>query len=54
MWGYDSTREGDKVGSKGLPISNNPSLFKLMFISLELSKEAFNICKIGGWEKSSR
>jgi hypothetical protein len=40
--GYDSAREGDKMGSKWLPVSINPSHFILMFISLELSKEALN------------
>jgi hypothetical protein len=53
MGGYDSTREGAKRGSKGLPISINPSHFILMFISLELSKEALNTCKSGWWENSS-
>jgi hypothetical protein len=39
---YDSTREGVEEGFKGLPISINSSIFILMFISFEISREILN------------
>jgi len=46
MRGYDSIREGDKGGPRDYPFLLIQAILTLMFISLELSKEALNDVRV--------